>query len=1295
MLIHAVSFFAGNIPPYLAESIGPVHVVYSASNHPRMKYKSIAVFFLVASGLMLASGRQALAGTYGTNFESFTLGDVNGQDGWMSGHGSSFCPVYDVDVVSNTYGFLGFGFKSLRISNAITCGSFNDQTFSKSLTDEAGETSAPTSAFSGGTRQPYFEAQWDFASTVPGSEQPGLSVVASADRGDTMRMSWLQMQDTPTGLQLNFEDYQHSILDFVTTPIATGLDRTVPHTVKVTMQFIDGPSNDIVKVYLDGVLIHTGTTWEDYFRDFAGGVPFAVDSMMFRLAGTAAPANMGNGFLIDNFTSFSGPVPAPPSAAAFTVSENPSPVFSTLIPDQAYVIKDNVNYKLYYAGNDFASIDLAQSTDGIHWTPYAGNPLFAEGPSVQAEHADVHFYSAGFTGANSGANPSALTMYYRMWYQGAASGIGGWRYAESPDGISWYNHLAVIQHGTPVFSGATGAAYGIADVVYTPGGEGGDANKTFRIYANVQWELGSYGGKELVVMAYSANGYDWTGYDPTSAGYATPVFAGTLHSGDFDSDHIGWFKVIKNSDSDWEAFYSGGTDTTYQALNGIGYATSNDGINWTRKQTLFTTADSVPWRKQSVWMPSVVKTGINTYQLWFLGSDNPNISASDWIQWKLGEADLVKTSSPVIIPPGSMGSVAPNINVRTAVSPMVLPVGPGSVTYTYMVSNPGRVPMTDVTLTDDTCANVKYVSGDTDGNSQLDITETWTYTCTTTLTKTTVNYATARGIANDIAAVDTAITEVMVGESVVPPMIHVVKRAEPASLPTGGGMVTYTYTVTNPGMIPLDDVHVMDIACSPMTLVSGDMNRNGSLDANETWTFTCATNVPRTTTGEAVATGHAGDMMTVDTTRVTITVAGSPLPPLIHIMKRAEPALLPLGGGPVTYTYTVTNPGTVLLSGVSVTDDACSPVIADSPDANGEEPMETDETWTYTCRQSLDKTTTNIATAKGSANGLTATDVSVAKVVISTAAFELVTPTSTPPVPVEDKAEDDAEITASRVTTLMSLDIHIHELMKLPDDGNPSTQADSVVYYVGADGQRHAFPNSEVYFSWYCDFSKVNLVSADVLAQIPLGKNVVYRPGIRLVKFPTRPYVYLVQAQGSLRPLTDEAAALAIAGPDWNKKIEDIDESFFRDYTIGVPITADEASQLDTLLFTHEYPSAEMDILGYVDPGMETSPVCPVHPVPVPGPVPSRWPFASIPKAFSFTHALDQTSAPSLDIRYLQIVLSFLGPSIYPEARVTGNYGSATTAAVKKFQDVHGLTVNGIVGPGTRQALNAILGKYR
>jgi predicted GH43/DUF377 family glycosyl hydrolase len=143
-------------------------------------------------------------------------------------------------------------------------------------------------------------------------------------------------------------------------------------------------------------------------------------------------------------------------------------------------------------------------------------------------------------------------------------------------------------------------------------------------------------------MAFSSNGYNWTGYDPTSVGYATPVFAPTLDATSFDTDHISWFKVIKNSDTDWQAFYCGSKEYSH-TLNGIGYATSIDGIHWTRRQTLFTTLDAVAWRNQSVWMPSVVKSG-NNYELFFLGS--ADVSDGSWIWWKLGRAILTPVADP-------------------------------------------------------------------------------------------------------------------------------------------------------------------------------------------------------------------------------------------------------------------------------------------------------------------------------------------------------------------------------------------------------------------------------------------------------------------------------------------------------------------------------------------------------------------------------------------------------------------------------------------------------------------------
>ena len=275
------------------------------------------------------------------DFETYTIGSIDNQDGWSS------TGAYDHEVVENSPAG-SFGTKSLRISNAVTSGSFGDHTFSKRLVNAAGETTADDGGFAlSGVRQNHFEAQWQFGSTVPGSEQVGLSVVASPDRGDGSRMSWVQMTDAAGGLAVNFFDVQGldgTSANFVSSPVASNLDRTVPHTIKITIDLLEGPSNDIVKVYVDGVLKHTGTSWEDYFRFDPeaeaghGDIPPIVNRILFRTGGAAAPAITGHGFLIDDFSLKSTtPTPTPctftESGTTMTLVADCTTSASILIPD--------------------------------------------------------------------------------------------------------------------------------------------------------------------------------------------------------------------------------------------------------------------------------------------------------------------------------------------------------------------------------------------------------------------------------------------------------------------------------------------------------------------------------------------------------------------------------------------------------------------------------------------------------------------------------------------------------------------------------------------------------------------------------------------------------------------------------------------------------------------------------------------------------------------------------------------------------------------------------------------------
>lgn len=113
----------------------------------------------------------------------------------------------------------------------------------------------------------------------------------------------------------------------------------------------------------------------------------------------------------------------------------------------------------------------------------------------------------------------------------------------------------------------------------------------------------------------------------------------------------------------------------------------------------------------------------------------------------------------------------------------------------------------------------------------------------------------------------------------------------------------------------------------------------------------------------------------------------------------------------------------------------------------------------------------------------------------------------------------------------------------------------SAVYYCGADGKRYVFSSPGVYFSWYKDFSNVTVLGEAILAQIPLGGNVTYKPGSRMVKIETDPQTYVVDKGGVLRVVVNETIAESMYGTKWNTFIDDLSPTFFINYTLGEPIT--------------------------------------------------------------------------------------------------------------------------------------------
>ena len=97
--------------------------------------------------------------------------------------------------------------------------------------------------------------------------------------------------------------------------------------------------------------------------------------------------------------------------------------------------------------------------------------------------------------------------------------------------------------------------------------------------------------------------------------------------------------------------------------------------------------------------------------------------------WTANKSVLVK-------PRGSLPQ--PGITVSKSSNKSTIHTG-DLVTYSYQLNNPGNVPLSNVSISDDKCAPVNFVTGDSNRDSKLDLNETWLYECTMALSSDTTN----------------------------------------------------------------------------------------------------------------------------------------------------------------------------------------------------------------------------------------------------------------------------------------------------------------------------------------------------------------------------------------------------------------------------------------------------------------------------------------------------------------------------------------------------------------------------
>ncbi len=279
--------------------------------------RTIALALLAVGALTPGVAHSAILSA--TDFEAptFTLGSVNNQPvpspaGWGVANAN-----FDQAVVS--FG----GGQVWRLSNAFTSGSFGDQPFAPRPggipTDTVNNpTNSNPQFFAGesstGAASRYFYAQFDVRSAT-GAPQSGARFTVSADNGQGGRQGFLAIEDSGgTGLNIVTFDVDSSGNFIGPITIATSLSYTDWHTLAIEILFNDGTNNDVINYYLNGSLIHSNGSWEEFYRNFQStlhplGVP--VQTLLFRLSGTAAPGVQGNGFYIDNVQIRNHMIPEP------------------------------------------------------------------------------------------------------------------------------------------------------------------------------------------------------------------------------------------------------------------------------------------------------------------------------------------------------------------------------------------------------------------------------------------------------------------------------------------------------------------------------------------------------------------------------------------------------------------------------------------------------------------------------------------------------------------------------------------------------------------------------------------------------------------------------------------------------------------------------------------------------------------------------------------------------------------------------------------------------------------------
>lgn len=289
----------------------------------------------------------------------------------------------------------------------------------------------------------------------------------------------------------------------------------------------------------------------------------------------------------------------------------------------SWVIKEGVTYKMWYTcgGANYpidtflrSRICYCESTDGITWTKYSGNPV------LDVSHSGV-WDSLGVETASVIIDSSASAgQRYKMWYAGQY--FNSYRYdigyAYSADGKHWN------KHPVPILKVGSQSQWDDGFI------EGPSVIKDGSIYK--MWYAGYslVDGKVNIGYATSQDGIIWAKHpnNPvlrTSATGWDKVYVQDPHVIKIGSTYYMWY---------------GGADQNSNYGQQTGYAYSSDGINWIKSAAnpVLKKGSVNSWDANTASFGSVILDG-GKLKMWYTGKDiDPIPTNSLRYYWELGFA---------------------------------------------------------------------------------------------------------------------------------------------------------------------------------------------------------------------------------------------------------------------------------------------------------------------------------------------------------------------------------------------------------------------------------------------------------------------------------------------------------------------------------------------------------------------------------------------------------------------------------------------------------------------------------